>query len=76
MNITASLDSFCKPTGFIHFSPGMVDADVLPLALLKATDEAVTSAAKWGASCLSPLLTNITHHDKEHHHEYQHYDYL
>ncbi|KAM0093788.1 hypothetical protein ACP6JD_002824 [Aspergillus fumigatus] len=57
--LCTSLTISCEPTGLVNFAPGTVDADALPLTLLEASDEAMTSAAESVASWLNPKYTSL-----------------
>ncbi|GAA82059.1 class V chitinase [Aspergillus luchuensis IFO 4308] len=57
--LCTSLTISCEPTGFVNFSPGTVDADALPLTLLEASDDAMTSDAESVASWLNPKYTSM-----------------
>ncbi|GFN18557.1 class V chitinase [Aspergillus tubingensis] len=57
--LCGSLTISCEPTGFVSFSPGTVDADALPLILLEASDDAMTSDAESVASWLNPKYTSM-----------------
>ncbi|KAH1496588.1 hypothetical protein LV164_003899 [Aspergillus fumigatus] len=57
--LCTSLTISCEPTGLVNFAPGTVDADALPLTLLEASDESMTSAAESVASWLNPKYTSL-----------------
>ncbi|OJZ80610.1 glycoside hydrolase family 18 protein [Aspergillus luchuensis CBS 106.47] len=57
--LCTSLTISCEPTGFVNFSHGTVDADALPLTLLEASDDAMTSDAESVASWLNPKYSSM-----------------